>query len=267
LPVQVIELNHLPRYAVGISGLPDRSVGRLWRTCRRRGFELTSRPVSFRIHGADPMGLKPNFRPVRLAYQPPANSTFLSEKSATINQPALFSLRTNQHRPSATSQLNRLFICNFQVLCSKQVYLQHSKSVGAIDRSGSIPFLVCLLAPCREVRTRRRDHGDDGACRRRARPNCWKPATHACMGIGLTLSSWRFPVPACSAMIGPAAYGRIRAAAGVMILSATTWTNDTPSSTQAKGVLDTRYQVCYVSFSAWWPYHSQCTGSWAQFHR
>jgi hypothetical protein len=27
------------------------------------------------------------------------------------------------------------------------------------------------------------------------------------------------------------------------------------------------YQVRHISFSAWWPRHSQYTGSWAQFHR
>jgi hypothetical protein len=54
------------------------------------------------------------FRPVRLAYQPPANSTFLSEQTSH-QQPArtsqqYSSLRTNQHQPSATSQPNRLFL-------------------------------------------------------------------------------------------------------------------------------------------------------------
>jgi hypothetical protein len=51
-------------------------------------------------------------RPVRLAYQPPANSTFLSEQTSH-QQPArtsqqYSSLRTNQHQPSATSQPKRL---------------------------------------------------------------------------------------------------------------------------------------------------------------
>jgi hypothetical protein len=45
-----------------------------------------------------------NTRPVRLAYQPPANSTFLSEQ--TSHQ--YFSLSTNQHQPSATNQTNKL---------------------------------------------------------------------------------------------------------------------------------------------------------------
>jgi hypothetical protein len=50
--------------------------------------------------------------PVRLAYQPPANSTFLSEQTSH-QHPArtsqqYSSLRTNQHQPSATSQPNRL---------------------------------------------------------------------------------------------------------------------------------------------------------------
>jgi hypothetical protein len=55
-----------------------------------------------------------DIRPVRLAYQPPANSTFLSEQTS-YQQPArtsqqCSSLRTNQHQPSATSQPNRLII-------------------------------------------------------------------------------------------------------------------------------------------------------------
>jgi hypothetical protein len=46
------------------------------------------------------------FRPVRLAYQPPASSIFLSEQ----NSQQYFSLRTNQHQPSATNQTNGLFM-------------------------------------------------------------------------------------------------------------------------------------------------------------
>jgi hypothetical protein len=46
-------------------------------------------------------------RPVRLAYQPPASSTFLSEQTSQ----QYFSLTTNQHQPSATSQTNRLLVC------------------------------------------------------------------------------------------------------------------------------------------------------------
>jgi hypothetical protein len=42
--------------------------------------------------------------PVRLAYQPPTSSTFLSEQ---INYQHFF-FRINQHQPSATSQTNRL---------------------------------------------------------------------------------------------------------------------------------------------------------------
>jgi hypothetical protein len=46
-----------------------------------------------------------NFRPVRLAYQPPAGSTFFSQnKPATSNQPAVL---LSQNKP-ATSQTNRL---------------------------------------------------------------------------------------------------------------------------------------------------------------
>jgi hypothetical protein len=47
-----------------------------------------------------------------LAYQPPANSTFLSERTSHQQSAATSqqysSLRTNQHQPSATSQPNRL---------------------------------------------------------------------------------------------------------------------------------------------------------------
>jgi hypothetical protein len=51
-------------------------------------------------------------QPVRSAYQPPARSTFHSERTSH-QQPAATSqqyssLRTNQHQPSATSQPNRL---------------------------------------------------------------------------------------------------------------------------------------------------------------
>jgi hypothetical protein len=67
-------------------------------------------------------------RPVRLAYQPPASSTFLSDQTSheqptsrtflRPNQPRAtsqpyFSLRTNQHQPSATSQTNRLVVFSF----------------------------------------------------------------------------------------------------------------------------------------------------------
>jgi hypothetical protein len=50
--------------------------------------------------------------PIRLAYQPPANSTFLSEQTSH-QQPVrtsqqYYSLRTNQHQPSATGQPNKL---------------------------------------------------------------------------------------------------------------------------------------------------------------
>jgi hypothetical protein len=45
-------------------------------------------------------------QPVRSAYQPPASSTFLSEQTSQ----QYFSLRTNQHQPSGTSQTNRLVI-------------------------------------------------------------------------------------------------------------------------------------------------------------
>jgi hypothetical protein len=54
------------------------------------------------------------FHPVRSAYQPPASSTFLSERTSHQQSAATSqqysSLRTNQHQPSATSQPNRLFV-------------------------------------------------------------------------------------------------------------------------------------------------------------
>jgi hypothetical protein len=55
-----------------------------------------------------------HLQPVRSAYQPPASSTFLSERTSH-QQPAVTSqqyssLRTNQHQPSATSQPNRLLV-------------------------------------------------------------------------------------------------------------------------------------------------------------
>jgi hypothetical protein len=63
-------------------------------------------------------------RPVRLAYQPPANSTFLSEQTSH-QQPVrtsqqYSSLRTNQHQPSATSQPNRLHVCVHPTLGNNQ---------------------------------------------------------------------------------------------------------------------------------------------------
>jgi hypothetical protein len=54
-----------------------------------------------------------NLRPVRLAYQPPASSIFLSEQishHSPATRQQYFSLRTNQHQPSATSQTNRLLV-------------------------------------------------------------------------------------------------------------------------------------------------------------
>jgi hypothetical protein len=56
-----------------------------------------------------------DLQPVRSAYQPPASSTFLSER-ISHQQPATTSqqyssLRTNQHQPSATSQPNRPLDC------------------------------------------------------------------------------------------------------------------------------------------------------------
>jgi hypothetical protein len=47
----------------------------------------------------------PYYHPVRLAYQPPTNSTFLSEETSQ----QYVSLKTNQHRPSVTSQTNKQY--------------------------------------------------------------------------------------------------------------------------------------------------------------
>jgi hypothetical protein len=54
-------------------------------------------------------------------YQPPASSTFLSERTSH-QQPAATSqqyssLRTNQRQPSATSQPNRLYILCYDYIC------------------------------------------------------------------------------------------------------------------------------------------------------
>jgi hypothetical protein len=53
---------------------------------------------------------------VRLAYQPPANSTFLLEQTShqqSANSTFLFSLRTNQHQSSTTSQTKGEQVCMF----------------------------------------------------------------------------------------------------------------------------------------------------------
>jgi hypothetical protein len=63
--------------------------------------------------------LNSNKQPVRSAYQPPASSTFLSERTShqqpVATRQQYSSLRTNQHQPSATSQPNRLKICGSRV--------------------------------------------------------------------------------------------------------------------------------------------------------
>jgi hypothetical protein len=46
-----------------------------------------------------------NRRPVRLAYQPPASSTFLLKKSATSNQPAIL-FSQNKSAPAISHQPN-----------------------------------------------------------------------------------------------------------------------------------------------------------------
>jgi hypothetical protein len=73
-------------------------------------------------------------QPVRSAYQPPASSTFLSER-ISHQQPAATShqyssLRTNQHQPSATSQPNRLMIIGYtqgstQHLADMKIFIIH----------------------------------------------------------------------------------------------------------------------------------------------
>jgi hypothetical protein len=60
-----------------------------------------------------------------MAYQPPVSSTFLSP--ATSQQ--YFSLRTNQHQPSATSQTNRLIVFKF----SDQIQIRTIDDVSNSD--------------------------------------------------------------------------------------------------------------------------------------
>jgi hypothetical protein len=74
-------------------------------------------------------------RPVRLAYQSPTSSTFLSEQTSQ----QYFSLRTNQHQPSATSHPNRLAVCMFREAACVAVNecpaeLQDSDSVRASEK-------------------------------------------------------------------------------------------------------------------------------------
>jgi hypothetical protein len=67
---------------------------------------------------------------VRLAYQPPASSTFISEQTSH-QQPAsiTFFLRTNQHRLSATSQTNKLHDSCLLHVGTRAVELLRSLSV------------------------------------------------------------------------------------------------------------------------------------------
>jgi hypothetical protein len=53
----------------------------------------------------------PAYRPIRLAYQPPASTTFLSEQTShqqSANNTFLSEQISTNHQPSATSQTNRL---------------------------------------------------------------------------------------------------------------------------------------------------------------
>jgi hypothetical protein len=77
----------------------------------RRWYDPDSEEGAYRVNVARSQH-QHNSQPVRSAYQPPASSTFLSERTSH-QQPAATSqqyssLRTNQHQPSATSQPNRL---------------------------------------------------------------------------------------------------------------------------------------------------------------
>jgi hypothetical protein len=75
---------------------------------------VVSRVANFTEHTA--------VQPVRLAYQPPVISTFLSQQTSH-QQPTTsqyyFSLRTNQHQPSATkqagSQMSRSLYCELMI--------------------------------------------------------------------------------------------------------------------------------------------------------
>jgi hypothetical protein len=52
------------------------------------------------------------YQPVHSAYQPPASGTFLSEQTSQ----QYFSLTTNQHQSSATSQTNKPNIVVFLIM-------------------------------------------------------------------------------------------------------------------------------------------------------
>jgi hypothetical protein len=49
-------------------------------------------------------------QPVRLSYQPPTNNISLTTNQSPATSLQYFSLRINQHQPSATSQTNRLLV-------------------------------------------------------------------------------------------------------------------------------------------------------------
>jgi hypothetical protein len=82
-----------------------------------------------------------------LTYQPPASNTFLSEQTShqqravlfSQNKPATsneqyFSLRTNQHQPSATSQTKRVYTCFYilQIKKTREAAKFNKKTVIAI---------------------------------------------------------------------------------------------------------------------------------------
>jgi hypothetical protein len=85
-------------------------------------------------------------RLVRLAYQQPISSTFLSEQTSH-QQPAssTFSLRTNQHQQSATSQTNRLSAWNDKAECLER---QDAKGNQTIDS----PTIDTLAYQKRKIR-------------------------------------------------------------------------------------------------------------------
>jgi hypothetical protein len=71
-------------------------------------------------------------RPVRLAYQPPASSTFLSQQTS---HQQCSSLRTNQHQPSATSQPNRLMAPAGAAASSSPKFQEINVSAGETERT------------------------------------------------------------------------------------------------------------------------------------
>jgi hypothetical protein len=106
---------------------------------------------------ANSKGFGRDLRPVRLAYHPPASSTFLSEQTSH-QQPANSTfLRTNQHLPPATSQTNILLMAN----CPTPTAARRSGS----RRRRAVPAGLSKKGAAREGRKKRRTR----VCRRKTR--------------------------------------------------------------------------------------------------